>query len=145
MRAGRSSSPWICRDSIDELAAVLGGKFLGDIHRFIDAHHRRDVLAMEHLVDGEPEERSGHHRHAMEIPIFGVALDLFIDVIFDVECAANQCSAKTRTAASSAVGGAVQFFRPSGRAFVSASADVSLRVPELIERLLQVGGGFKSC
>src|SRR5437870_3408302 len=39
----------LVEDAVDELAAVLGGKFFGDVHRFVDADHGRNVLTVEHL------------------------------------------------------------------------------------------------
>src|SRR5438270_643032 len=56
-------------NAIDEFAAVLSGKFFGDVHRLIDADHRWDVVAMKHLIDGEAENISVHGRHAVQVPV----------------------------------------------------------------------------
>src|SRR5882724_8497360 len=46
----------LVENAVDELAAVLGGKFFGNVHRLIDADDGRDVVAVEHFVDGEAED-----------------------------------------------------------------------------------------
>src|SRR5437762_13904837 len=68
----------LVEDAVDELAAVLGGKFFGDVHRFVDADHGRNVLTMEHLVNREAEDVPVHHRHAVQFPVLGALLDLLI-------------------------------------------------------------------
>src|ERR1700722_3844857 len=67
----------LVEDAVHKLAAVLGGKLFGDVHRLVDAHDGRDVLAVEHLVDRQAHDVAVHRGDAVKIPVFGVFLDLF--------------------------------------------------------------------
>src|ERR1044071_4546704 len=64
----------LVEDAIDELAAVLGGEFFGDVNRFIDAHDRGDVFAVEHFVHAETKDVAAHDGEAVQRPVSAVAL-----------------------------------------------------------------------
>ena len=63
----------LVENAIDEFAAVLGGKFFGDVHGFIDAHDRRDIVA-EHIAsynaarDARPNPLFPNGRPVVELP-----------------------------------------------------------------------------
>src|SRR5579863_3022833 len=58
----------LVEDSIDELAAVLGGKLFSNVHRLIDAHHGRNVLPVKHFKNGQPHDIAVHGGDTVKIP-----------------------------------------------------------------------------
>src|ERR1019366_1487748 len=67
----------LVEDAIHKLAAVLRGELLGDVHRFIDAYYRRNVIAMQHLVYRQPQNIAVHRRDAVQLPVLRMLLDDF--------------------------------------------------------------------
>src|ERR1035441_3240392 len=83
---------YLVEDAIHKLAAVLGGELLRDIHRFIDAYYRRNVIAMEHLVYRQPQNIAVHRRDAVPLPVLRVLLDDFVHLVPVFERAADERS-----------------------------------------------------
>jgi len=118
-------------DAVDELAAVLGGKLFGNIDRLIDADHGRDVLAVEHFVNGEPENVAVHCGHAMKLPVLRVLFDVLVDFVPMLDGAANQRFGKDP--GGRLFGGGrreFDFFPPGGRSFIFREGGRALRVPK---------------
>src|SRR5208283_3821270 len=71
----------LVENAVDEFAAVLRGKFFGDVHRLVDADDGRDVLAEQHLVNCQPHDVAVHRGDAMELPILRMLPDARVNFL----------------------------------------------------------------
>src|SRR5438094_457729 len=62
-------APHFIENAVYKFPTVLCGKFFGNIHCFIDAHHRRNVVSMEHFVNRQTQNISIHRGNAVQLPI----------------------------------------------------------------------------
>src|SRR5688572_6076634 len=65
---------------VDEAAGLAGTELLRDLDRLVDRHLRRDVVLERQLEDGDAQDVSIDHRHALEIPVLGRARDQLVDL-----------------------------------------------------------------
>src|SRR3974390_2921194 len=78
------------QNAVDEFAAVLGGEFLRNVHRFVNADDGWDVLAMEHFIDGQSHDVAVHSGNAVEFPVLRMRLDALVDRVAVLEYATDQ-------------------------------------------------------
>ena len=77
----------------------------------------------------------------MQVPVLGVFFDLLVNTVAVLERAANERLGEQPHGGLLRGGrGQLDFFSPSGRAFVFRERGGLLRDPELIERLVQIAG-----
>jgi hypothetical protein len=105
VRAGRKISPRILSRMPFTNLPLSWWKIFGDVHRLVDADHRRDIVAMEHFVNGQAHDIAIHGRDAVEVPVLGVLLDVFVNRVAVLQHALMSGSANRRNSASSVVGG----------------------------------------
>src|SRR6266540_1006332 len=114
-------------DAVDEAPAVLGAELFGDVHRFVDAHHRGDIVPMQHLIDRQAENVAVHGGDARQLPVLAV----FADERFGKSLRGQFVGAER---------GQFGPLAPLGLAFVLRNGGSALRLPELRERLVEVLG-----
>src|SRR5437016_10325967 len=81
---------YLVQNAIDELAAILSREFFGDIDGLIDADDWRNIIAMQHFIDGEPQDVAVHSRDARQVPVDRMFFDQAIDFVAMFESAANE-------------------------------------------------------
>jgi hypothetical protein len=59
---------------------VVVGELLGEIDRLVDRDDRRDVVAVLHLEDGEPEDGEVDLGDAVELPVVSEGPDVSVDL-----------------------------------------------------------------
>ena len=94
---------------------------------------------MQHLIDRQAENVAVHGRHAVEIPILGVLLDDRISFVPVLQRPANHRLGKMPHGRF--VRGRrrqLKLLAPAGGAFLFGDRRRALRIPELIQRLVQV-------
>jgi len=128
----------LVQNAIDEFAAVLGGKFFGNVDRLIDAHDRGNIVAMEHFVNGQTQDIPVHGGDTVKFPVFRVLFDKFIGLIPMLQGAFDERLGKHADGSLiHARRGQFKRFTPVGRAFFLRDGCSALRLPKLIERLVQ--------
>ena len=66
------ASVHVCGDAaqnaVDKARGLVGAKGLGKLHGLIDGHGHRDVVLLDHLVEGKAQDVAVHDGHAEEAP-----------------------------------------------------------------------------
>src|SRR5882724_7741767 len=131
----------LVENAVDELAAVLGGEFFGDVHGLIDADDGRDVVAVEHFVNGEAEDVAVHGGDAAEFPVLGVLGDAGVGFIAEFQDAADQGVGEEADGGFLGGGfGQFDLLAPGGAALFAGDGGGLLRVPELVQGVVQLFG-----
>src|SRR5689334_19148087 len=67
-------------DPVDEAARLVGAELLRHLEGLVDRHLRGHAGAPQQLEDALPEDVAIDHRHALELPVLGVARDQLVDL-----------------------------------------------------------------
>ena len=61
---------YLVQNAVHEATAFFRGEFFGNVDCLIDAHHRRDVVPVKHLVDRESQDVSIYLGDSIHVPVF---------------------------------------------------------------------------
>src|SRR6266480_2746821 len=67
-------------DAVDKTAGFGAAKSFCQFNRFVDGNDRRNVVAIEHLVNGKTEDVSIDRGNAVQIIIFEITFDLLVNL-----------------------------------------------------------------
>src|SRR4029077_14173788 len=67
-------------DPVDEAARLVGAELFRHLEGPVDRHLRGPPGAPQQLEDALPEDVAIDHRHALELPVLGVARDQLVDL-----------------------------------------------------------------
>ena len=68
------------QNAVDETAGFAAAESLGEFDGLVDGDDRRDVVAIKHFVDGEPQHIAIDRGDAVEFVILAIAPDALVDL-----------------------------------------------------------------
>src|SRR5262249_36951926 len=77
--------PNAVENSVYERTRLSAAKSFGELYRFVNRNHRRNVVAIEHFVDRESQNIAIDGRNAVEIVVLAIFFDALVDFrqVFD--------------------------------------------------------------